>query len=277
MFTSILSSGRCRLITPAQFRPQRVLVCMSSTERKPEIKRFYKEATVKEDENGNYNVLLDSRLLKTPKRKALALPSKSLAMCIAAEWNGQQNFIRPHTMHMTSMANSAIDQEIMKDREVKLDLLVEYLHTDTVCFRSSFPTNLTALQMIAWDPYIQYFNKKFGVNMQSTMGLEAPKENSGENLIKFREYLESLDMWQMAAMENAISMCHSAIIATAVMDRHVTVEKGIKDAYLEAEYQRDVFGRCEDEDVLQMHEKSATLAGAALLARLSRQPYVVNA
>jgi hypothetical protein len=38
-------------------------------------------------------------------------------------------------------------------------------------------------------------------------------------------------------------------------------------AYLEAEYQREVYGRCEDEDGLTMEDKTATLAAAVLMKR----------
>lgn len=36
---------------------------------------------------------------------------------------------------------------------------------------------------------------------------------------------------------------------------------------MEAEYQRDVYGRCEDEDGLNMEEKTACVAAAVLMAR----------
>ncbi|KNC82678.1 hypothetical protein SARC_05037 [Sphaeroforma arctica JP610] len=114
-------------------------------------------------------------------KNPLALPTKILGDSIAAEWNSQDGIIRPHAMHLTGMANSALDKA--------------------------------------------YFNQRFGTNMVSTLGLEPPAQNAGENLVKFRSYLESLNPFEITAMENAIAMCHSAIVAVAVMDRHVSVEK----------------------------------------------------
>lgn len=43
--------------------------------------------------------------------------------------------------------------------------------------------------------------------------------------------------------------------------------QAMQAAYLEAEYQREVYGRCEDEDGLSMEDKTATLAAAVLMKR----------
>lgn len=53
-------------------------------------KRFYKQVTTREAEDGNgWSVMLDYRTLKTPSKRPLKCPSLALAKGIAAEWEYQ--------------------------------------------------------------------------------------------------------------------------------------------------------------------------------------------
>ena len=53
-------------------------------------KRFYKQVTTREADDGNgWTVMLDYRTLKTPSKRPLKLPTLSLAKAIAAEWEYQ--------------------------------------------------------------------------------------------------------------------------------------------------------------------------------------------
>lgn len=53
-------------------------------------KRFYRDATVRRADDGNgWTVMLDYRTLKSPAKRPLKLPSRALAMAIAAEWEYQ--------------------------------------------------------------------------------------------------------------------------------------------------------------------------------------------
>ena len=58
------------------------------------IKRFYKEAEAVEAEGG-FTVALDGKQLRSPARSALALPSRSLAEALAAEWAAQGETLDP--------------------------------------------------------------------------------------------------------------------------------------------------------------------------------------
>lgn len=52
--------------------------------------RFYRDATVRRADDGNgWTVMLDYRTLKSPAKRPLKLPSRALALAIAAEWEYQ--------------------------------------------------------------------------------------------------------------------------------------------------------------------------------------------
>lgn len=53
-------------------------------------KRFYKEVTTRQADDGNgWSVMLDYRTLKTPSKRNLKCPTLALAKAIAAEWEYQ--------------------------------------------------------------------------------------------------------------------------------------------------------------------------------------------
>ncbi|KAB5521009.1 hypothetical protein DKX38_025328 [Salix brachista] len=75
-------------------------------------KRFYKQVTTREADDGNgWTVMLDYRTLKTPSKRPLKLPTIALAKAIAAEWDYQQtDGIRPFTMPLMKLACTALDR-----------------------------------------------------------------------------------------------------------------------------------------------------------------------
>jgi ATP synthase F1 complex assembly factor 2 len=62
-------------------------------------KRFYRDATVRLADDGNgWTVMLDYRTLKSPAKRPLKLPSRALAMAIAAEWEYQVLILSPPSL-----------------------------------------------------------------------------------------------------------------------------------------------------------------------------------
>jgi ATP synthase F1 complex assembly factor 2 len=77
--------------------------------------------------------MLDHRVLRTPARHPLIVPSRALALAIAAEWEWQQKRIQPFTMPLMSLAATALDEP--KPREDVVDTMLQYLPTDSVLCR----------------------------------------------------------------------------------------------------------------------------------------------
>ena len=77
--------------------------------------------------------MLDSRVLKTPARQPLVLPTRTLALAVAAEWEWQASRIQPFTMPLMSLAATALDEP--KPREDVVAAMLQYLPTDSVVCR----------------------------------------------------------------------------------------------------------------------------------------------
>src|SRR5690606_25961782 len=73
--------------------------------RTPLRKRFYQAAGVSETPEG-FAIMLDGKPIRTPGKRLLAAPVRSLAETMAAEWDAQKEEIAPLSMPMTRLANS---------------------------------------------------------------------------------------------------------------------------------------------------------------------------
>ena len=73
-------------------------------------RRFWSEVSVVA-EGAGFTVLLDSRPVRTPAKAPLVLPSRSLAVDVASEWEAQGEVIDPRTMPVTRTANAAIAKD----------------------------------------------------------------------------------------------------------------------------------------------------------------------
>jgi len=103
-------------------------------------KRFWSDVTV--DLHGeDYVILLDSRLVKTPAKATLAVPSQAMAEAIAAEWEAQGEKIDPRTMPTTRSANAALDKVTPQQAEVA-QLIAAYGEDDLLCYRAPSPEEL---------------------------------------------------------------------------------------------------------------------------------------
>lgn len=81
-----------------------------------------------------YQLLLRKHTIKTPAKNVLVLPTLSLALAVAAEWEclptGKP---APHRMPLTGLACTAIDQP--KEPAKVIEHLLKYVHTDGACIR----------------------------------------------------------------------------------------------------------------------------------------------
>lgn len=63
-------------------------------------KRFYKNTSVLYAGDGNFEITLDNRKLKTPTGTPFVVKSEPLAIAIAAEWDSQKEKIERSRMHL---------------------------------------------------------------------------------------------------------------------------------------------------------------------------------
>jgi chaperone required for assembly of F1-ATPase len=118
---------------------------------------------------GGYRVLLDDRPLRSPGGAEMLLPA-ALAAAIAAEWQAQEDEIRPLTMPLMRLASTAIDR-VAPLREGVVEEIAGYAATDLVCHRAERPPELVARQHAIWQPLVDWVRLRYDAPLLVTTGV----------------------------------------------------------------------------------------------------------
>lgn len=132
---------------------------------------------------------MDHRKLKTPKGAPFTVKSEPLAIAVATEFDNQKEHIERSKMHLSALCFTAIDNPNNHTKIDMVNYLLNYIPTDTILFQFD-EESLHALQRNEWDPIIQWFNERYGTNLQKTMDITPPNV-SAEDKMKISKYLLS--------------------------------------------------------------------------------------
>jgi ATP synthase F1 complex assembly factor 2 len=227
-------------------------------------KRFWKNVDVAyvEESNGkpaHLVIRLDGRSLKTPSGVLLAVPTNRplLASLIAREWAEQDKVLHQHSLPMTSIAARAIDGMETEARRLEIvDALVEYMHTETICFHEDSPPILVQLQEQRWQPILQWTQKRFDTPPIKVFDDIFGVQQDEEVVNKLRAHVSTYDGFDLAALERIVRSTKSFLIGIrlveAIRTRRADDELafGVDDAALaadvEVESQTQRWGEVED-------------------------------
>lgn len=203
------------------------------------MKRFYKEVSVGQTENG-WQVLLDWRGIKTAGGRAQIVPTRALAETLAAEWAGQGKEIDPAAFYLRDLADFAIDA-LAAERAQVIGELLAYAETDTLCYRADPDEALYKRQMEVWEPLLSGAETRLGVYFTRISGI-VHKPQPETTLAQLRQELESLDNFALAALKMLSSLAASLTIALEAIRPGADAETLWKAAELEADWQAELWG-----------------------------------
>ena len=204
------------------------------------IKRFYKSVEIPGLPQGKWQVRLDGRPAKTPAGNVLELPTLSLAEAIAGEWGAQTDQMRPETMPLTRLANTAIDR-IGAQRQAVVAELMRFAATDVLCFRAPEPERLVELEAAAWDPLLEWLGEQYGVVLRTSTGI-APVRQDPDDLGTLESFVLRFDDFALAGIVAAAQLLGSAVLALAVFERRIDANEALGLAEVDSAYQQRVWG-----------------------------------
>jgi len=206
-------------------------------------KRFYKTVSVDAAGNG-WAVQLDGRSIKTPAKVALAVPRKTLAQAIAAEWDAQGETIDMARMVLTKLANVAIDRT-PGSRAMLADELAKYAETDVTCHLADGPTPLRDRQDAAWRPWRDWAGETLNVVLVPVEGIVAAVQPQA-SLDAVRVHALGLDDFRLTALAWACSLFGSAVLAMAVEQGALDAGDALTLASVDEDWQIETWGADEE-------------------------------
>jgi len=203
-------------------------------------KRFWTEVRAEAAEGG-YVVLLDGRMVKSPAKTPLLLPSLALAEAVGQEWQAQQGIVKPDTMPMTRMANSALDKVGPQFDEVA-GLIAAYGASDLLCYRAPGPEGLVARQADGWDPLLDWAAAEFGARLSVTTGV-IPVAQDAAVTARLASKVFALDPFRLAAFHDLVSISGSLILALAVTKGQLSIGDAFTLSRIDEHWQAEFWGQ----------------------------------
>lgn len=217
---------------------------MSDTPSLQRPKRFYRDVTAEPAEGGGWEILLDGRSVKTPGRALLRFPTEALAQEVAEEWAEQSSHIDLLGMHLTRLANVAIDRT-PEMREELAEEVVRYCETDLLCHIAEEPFELAALEEARWTPVLDWAAETLGVILVTTSGIIAVPQPDA-SLQAARDYALGLDDFRLTALVYGCGIYGSAVLSMALVQGALTAETAFNLSRIDEEWQIERWG--EDEE-----------------------------
>lgn len=202
-------------------------------------KRFWKDSAVAPQDAG-FVITLDGRVLKTPAKAALVVPTRALAEAIAAEWEAQEGLITPRSMPMTRAANAAVDKVSVQFAQVA-DMLADYGGSDLLCYRAETPEALVARQAAAWDPLLDWAARDLGAKLNTTRGvMHLPQPEA--SIQALRTCVHGYAPFALTALHDLVVLPGSLIIGLAAYMRAFPAEQLWEVACVDEDWQAEQWG-----------------------------------
>jgi chaperone required for assembly of F1-ATPase len=212
--------------------------------RAPLRKRFYATTNVA-PADGGFAVTLDGKTIKTPSGRVVAIPSRTIAEAVAAEWDAQGDTIDPLTMPMTRFANSVVDAVV--DRvDIVRDDVAKYFATDLLFYRAGHPEALVAREAQHWDGVLFWAADALGAHFILAQGIIHVSQPE-QAIAAARDALPH-DPWSVAALHVVTTLTGSALLALALHRGERDADQVWSAAHVDEDFNREQWG--DDEEVV---------------------------
>jgi len=233
------------------------------------LRRFYKTAQAGCTEDGLFTILLDGKPVRTPAKRALAVPTLALAEAVAAEWAAQGEKILPATMPLTRLANTALDRPTGQKEEVVAEL-VRYAGSDHLCYWAQSPDDLVERHKTHWQPILDWATTYLDASFAVIQGI-VPQPQPHAALKAVQKALEAMDVFRLTAVHSLAGAFQSVLLALAVDAGRLDPDQAFTLSQIDETYQIEQWG--EDEEAAERRDAiHEDVRDSAEFLRLSRSP-----
>ncbi|MGB1360871.1 MAG: ATP12 family protein [Alphaproteobacteria bacterium] len=213
------------------------------------MKRFYKEVSISENEDGKYTILLDGKTIKTPVGGELLVPTEKLANLIASEWDNiaDDEDINPSNMEYMCYTSTATDK-IAPNKDAVIEEMCSYAMNDVICYRNQSDGELYDMQFNAWNELYKWATDELNMPLEITYDL-MPIEQDKQVYISAKEICQRMDEFELTSFADFVNHFGSFVIAYAVIKGNITVEAGFYKANIDEFFQNQKWGV--DEEIEQ--------------------------
>lgn len=216
---------------------------MGSAQRsmRPKLaKRFYKEVTISETDDGHV-VLLDGRTVKSPGKTVLCFANVDAAQLVAEEFSSQAEVLDPMLMPCFRLSNTASDG-VALDMQAVVEDILRFCGSDLLCYRADGPEDLVVKQRDVWDGPLEWAETLLGTQFnlaEGVMHVAQPRET----IAAFGAQIKAIDdPLVLAAFHSMMTLTGSAILALAVFRKHLSAAEAWNAAHVDEDHVIEQWG-----------------------------------
>ena len=219
-------------------------------------RRFWTSVEVQEQEAG-FAVTLDGRGVKTPAKAALCVPTRAMALAVAAEWEAQEDVVNPNLMPFTRSANAAIDKVAVQHSEVA-DMLAAYGDADLLCYRAQEPEALVRRQSEQWDPVLDWAAQRLNARLEPRSGvMHLPQDAQALEVLRLKTH--GFSIFELTAFHDLVSLSGSLILGFVATYDYAPIEKLWETSRLDEIWQEEQWGVDEEAQADAMIKRTSFL------------------
>lgn len=203
------------------------------------MKRFYKDVAVEATEGG-YQIALDGRVVQTPGKETLLMPTNALAQAVASEWRAQEDVINAEKMPQTRLANTVLDRVTPRLEAVAADI-ASFGGTDLLCYRAVDQDELEVKQETIWTPFLEWAENSLNAKLAVTAGI-MPVEQDPEALGALAEHVRAHNAYELTALHEFTNGFGSLVLALAYMKEFATFDACWQASILDQTHQEELWG-----------------------------------
>lgn len=230
------------------------------------MKRFWKDAHLQEAEGG-WQVVLDTRPVKTRCGSPQIVPTRDLGELLRAEWAAAPEEVQPESLPLRDLADRAIDT-VSGEREPVVIRLLGFADGDTLCYRAEPDEAVARRQSDVWEPIVAGLESDLGIAFNRTHGIvHKPQPEATMNTL--RQRLEKDNAFVLAGLDIAASLAASLCVALAGLADDADAKDLWAAANLEEDWQAERWG-ADAEALARRNAREAEFARALAFARAAR-------
>jgi chaperone required for assembly of F1-ATPase len=230
------------------------------------MKRFWDKATVAAADGG-FQVLLDGKPMRVPGGAALTLPTEALAVAVAAEWQGARADFSVADLPLTRIAGTGQERIAPNPEPVVLEL-AKYAESDLLCYRAPAPPALAERQHDAWQPWLEWADRRHGARLLVTQGVTHTPQPTAA-LAALAAAVAGFSPVSLAALGVAVPALGSLVLALALADGALPAAEAHALSILDELFQEEQWG-LDDEAAARRKNVADDLAAAGRMLDLVR-------
>ncbi len=209
--------------------------------------------SVAERDDDGFAIELDGKIVRTPARQILAVPTEALAELVAAEWDAQVEVIDPATMPVTRLVNTALDG-VATDTQAVFEDILRFSASDLLCYRAEGPEALVRAPVRALGSGDRLGGERSRRALHPRSKASCIRNSRARPIAAFAVTLREIRQPAGACRLHTITtLTGSAILALAFAEGQLTVEEVWSLAHLDEDWTIEHWGS--DEEAEQRRAK----------------------